>query len=204
MFEQTNKKIKFVEDGGYTWSGTGEDQSLYLTKHIDGTMVVTVNGEPFSDYVINEGRLHLKVGDGDDISVSYQRESYTTTWRKYMDSYIESIGGLRSGYYTDKPPIMSVNWVGDGWLPLLKELIQELIDDGWDRQICDIKEKFGTLRFYTNGGGENHYDIITRYENRSAHVCERCGQPGELRTTGWYKTLCDYHNENRNEHEQEN
>lgn len=50
-----------------------------------------------------------------------------------------------------------------------------------------------SLRFYTNGGGENHYNIITKYENLSVHTCEKCGKSGEQRGDGWIVTLCDEH-----------
>jgi hypothetical protein len=113
-----------------------------------------------------------------------------------FESYLESIGGLENGYYNDRPPIKSAGFfcVGPGWYELIKNLIDELIADGWDKQICQVKEKFGGLRFYTNGGGENHYNIISKYEKLSCNVCEECGESGELRQVGWWKTLCDEHN----------
>lgn len=56
-----------------------------------------------------------------------------------------------------------------------------------------IKEKFGTLRFYYDGGDEYVSGIITMAENMSAVTCEQCGSPGELRNTGWNATLCEEH-----------
>ena len=122
--------------------------------------------------------------------------------RQKVNDYLETIGGLENGYFTDRPPIMQIYGVGDGWMPLVQSLIEELVADGWNREICDIKEKFGGLRFYTNGGGDNHYDIIGKYEKLSYTTCEECGEPGEPRNTGWIKTLCDKHHEEREQEKQ--
>lgn len=87
--------------------------------------------------------------------------------------------------------------VGDGWLPMVKELILKLIDAGWNKQLSDIKEKFGGLCFYIGGGTDEIFDIIEEYEEKSYSICEECGEPGELRKGGWWKTLCDKHHEER-------
>ena len=118
-----------------------------------------------------------------------------TISKEELDAYLESIGGLENGYFSDRPSIKDSYFfsVGPGWYGLIKNLIQELIDDGWDKQICQVKEKFGQLRFYTNGGGDNHYKIISKYEDLSSQVCETCGEPGELQRIGWWKTVCEEH-----------
>lgn len=115
--------------------------------------------------------------------------------KEKFEKYLESIGGLKNGYFPDKEPIKSRHFfsVGDGWLDLIKKLIEELIVDGWNREICQVKEKFAGLRFYTNGGGENHYEIISKYERLSMEICEVCGNPGSVRNIGWMYTLCDSH-----------
>lgn len=111
-----------------------------------------------------------------------------------MDKFLESIGGLENGYFTDRPPITS-SWCfecGKGWYPLLKELIEDLIALGWDKKICQVKEKFGGLRFYINSGTDEIYERISKAENDSYEICERTGNPGKLRQDiGWWTTLCD-------------
>jgi len=113
---------------------------------------------------------------------------------KEMDKFLESIGGLENGYYSDRPPITSC-WsfeCGNGWFPLIKELIVDLIELGWDKQICQVKEKFGGLRFYINSGSDEIYDRISKAEDASYEICERTGKPGKLRQDiGWWTTLCD-------------
>lgn len=111
-----------------------------------------------------------------------------------MDSFLESIGGLENGYYTDRPPIVNSNVfsINVGWFPLIKELIEDLISLGWNKQIIQVKEKFGGLRFYINAGNEEIFDRIVKAERESYTVCENTGKPGKLRKdTGRYRTLCE-------------
>ena len=64
---------------------------------------------------------------------------------------------------------------------------------------AQVKEKFGGLRFYVNGGNDRVWDIIQNAESLSYHVCEECGTMKNVRTYtgGWHRTLCDEHaNEN--------
>ena len=112
-----------------------------------------------------------------------------------FEKYLESINGLENGYYVDKPPIKDAYFfgVGDGWIPLVQKLIEEAVEKGWDKQICQVKEKFGGLRFYINSASDEVFEIIRKYESLSYETCETCGEKGELRKGGWLLTLCDKH-----------
>lgn len=101
----------------------------------------------------------------------------------------------------------------DGWYDLIDELCSRITAHDKEGTVVavQIKEKFGGLRFYTEGtlvidvlgqgrfdmGDESQsiQDLIHEYENRSYSICEVCGQPGRLCcTTGrWYKTVCKDH-----------
>ena len=114
--------------------------------------------------------------------------------KEELDNFLVEIGGLENGWRTDKPPITNSNFfeVGPGWYELIKDLIQDLIELGWDKQVCQVKEKFGGLRFYINTGSDEIYKRITEAEKQSYETCEETGLPGELRTDiGWHTTLCD-------------
>ena len=120
--------------------------------------------------------------------------------KEEMNDYLESIGGLENGMYSNKPKITSCDFfdVQVGWYPLIKNLIDELITLGWDKQVTQVKEKFGGLRFYINGGSDEIYDKITKAEKLSHETCELCGKKGELRTKiRWFTTLCDEHYEQK-------
>ena len=59
-----------------------------------------------------------------------------------------------------------------------------------------VKEKFGTLRFYFYGSRE--FDsLVEMAEELSATTCEECGAYGSLREGGWLRTLCDKHAKDR-------
>lgn len=56
-----------------------------------------------------------------------------------------------------------------------------------------VKEKYGTLRFYY-GGGDDYIDgLVSMAEEMSSVTCETCGKPGKLRGGTWLYTACDEH-----------
>lgn len=65
--------------------------------------------------------------------------------------------------------------------------------------LAQVKEKFGGLRFYINGGSDEVHNYIDFAEAMSYHTCEECGAPGESRNEGWIKVLCDSHHKEREE-----
>lgn len=86
---------------------------------------------------------------------------------------------------------------GPGWAGLLHEMCRRVdlvLDDEWRKvfQWSQIKSKWGTVRAYSNGPDEVD-EIVDWAEALSAITCERCGQPGRLRKTGWITVLCDEH-----------
>jgi hypothetical protein len=111
-----------------------------------------------------------------------------------MDKFLESIGGLENGFFSDRPKIKSNGFleISNGWFGLVKELIEDCIALGWNKEICQIKEKFGGLRFYINSAPEEVFKRIREAEDKSFTTCEVTGNPGQLRTDiGWYRTLCE-------------
>lgn len=58
-----------------------------------------------------------------------------------------------------------------------------------------VKEKFGTLRFYANNCTETHNKLINFAELMSAVTCEVCGSRGKVREGGWLRCLCNEHNQ---------
>lgn len=55
-----------------------------------------------------------------------------------------------------------------------------------------VKEKYGTLRFYVSGETEQQSAMIENAEAMSGIICEECGMTTGTKTytTGWYRTLC--------------
>jgi hypothetical protein len=89
---------------------------------------------------------------------------------------------------------------GDGWYNILNALmgnIQGHID--WKNKkeevvpqvtLDQVKEKFGTLRFYYTGGDDYIRGLVSMAESMSAITCESCGNPGKQTHGGWIKTTC--------------
>ena len=62
-----------------------------------------------------------------------------------------------------------------------------------------VKEKFGGLRFYTNGYTDEVGGMIRMAESMSYRTCEVCGNSGRSNNHGWISTLCDTHRLERGE-----
>jgi len=94
---------------------------------------------------------------------------------------------------------------GDGWYNIIDQLcnnIQHHID--WSHKNKDkesvpqvvaeqVKEKFGTLRFYYQGGDDEISGMVRMAESMSGVTCEKCGSPGSTGGRGWISTLCSIH-----------
>lgn len=93
---------------------------------------------------------------------------------------------------------------GDGWFDLLERLSARIEARALERRARgtpetdlpeaeQVKEKYGTLRFYLARSDDDIDRWILEAEDESARTCELCGNPGELRGVSWYQTLCDAH-----------
>lgn len=83
----------------------------------------------------------------------------------------------------------------------IAKTIQQSLEQG-ERQVppeipqvvaVQVKEKFGTLRFYYDGGDEYIHGLASMAEWVSSVTCEECGERGKLRGSGWVYTACDKH-----------
>lgn len=59
--------------------------------------------------------------------------------------------------------------------------------------VLQIKEKFGGLRFYYDGGDDYIRGLESMAESWAGRTCETCGEKGTRRGGGWIRTLCDTH-----------
>jgi hypothetical protein len=84
-----------------------------------------------------------------------------------------------------------------GWHHLVHPLLEQCKAEGVE--VLQVKEKFGTLRFYTAGNLSGSLRrMIDEAENQSSKVCEVCGKEGQLRSDlSWLKTLCQEHYKER-------
>lgn len=84
----------------------------------------------------------------------------------------------------------------NGWLTILDQLFSTMRTHAKyakleNFKIVQVKEKFGTLRVYTDGADQYINGAITLAEHMSEVTCECCGQNGTIRNNRWIRTLCD-------------
>jgi hypothetical protein len=96
--------------------------------------------------------------------------------------------------------------VGEGWWPIIESLCANIQShtDWWNKNretrpvveqvvVAQIKEKFGGLRFYYEGGDDKIRGMVRMAEAWADAVCEDCGTPATKKTTGWIRNVCDKH-----------
>jgi len=95
----------------------------------------------------------------------------------------------------------------DGWFDLIDRLCWQIDEHckypghGFHKEeredkevyVVQIKEKFGSLRYYLNQNDDYIMGLVSMAESMSAIICEVCGEKGKSRKGGWIKTLCDQH-----------
>jgi hypothetical protein len=124
---------------------------------------------------------------------------YDRMVKEYPDIFSQPFGGFA---------------VGEGWFPIIEALVK-MIDSRqrWLKEVSarfpdkykaaspvvvsQIKEKFGGLRFYYDGGDEYISGLAAMAEVWADRSCEECGSPGTRRGGGWIRTLCDHHEAER-------
>ena len=94
-------------------------------------------------------------------------------------------------------------YVDEGWHPIILALTQQIqaridwsdkIEQPIDQvKVSQIKEKFGGLRFYYDGGDEYIEGMVDMAERWASRTCEICGDRATKHTSGWIKTVCDKH-----------
>ena len=112
-------------------------------------------------------------------------------------------------------------WVEKYGLPTWKEVQEGKQEEaGWIKEepklipqvvASQVKEKYGELRFYYDGGDDTIQGLVNLAEELSYRTCEVCGRMDELvnqNSKGWIKTTCpccteyhskESHRKNRNE-----
>ena len=89
---------------------------------------------------------------------------------------------------------MPVGWRAAFGEDICKEIMEELVRNNCvgSYQILQIKEKYGELRWYSQGGTERiHREVVPKYERISRWICIQCGQPATLVSKGWVAPWCN-------------
>lgn len=134
--------------------------------------------------LIFSGRCEMSIGDGwydiiDQLCANIQnhidniddRRDYTIRWNEEVNN-------------------PDYDWADRSFVKREERAVPEPVDQV---VVTQIKEKFGTLRFYYVGGDDYIDGLEAMADSMSSVICEDCGKPGKLRSGGWVRTLCEDH-----------
>ena len=99
-----------------------------------------------------------------------------------FDLFEETMKALPNDEYKEK---RLAEIVAGDFRPVPESIPQVTLDQ--------VKEKFGTLRFYYSGGDDVIDGMVRMAESMSGVTCEECGSPGKRVGGGWVTTLCEAH-----------
>lgn len=90
---------------------------------------------------------------------------------------------------------MPIGWRNTLGIPLCEELREELIriDPSLlnKYRVSQVKEKYGTLRWYADSYSDQMEDILTKYEDISQYTCVVCGKINvPIFDDGWISPFC--------------
>lgn len=109
-----------------------------------------------------------------------------------------------------QPDETIADWIPPGWEPAFYELCDEINTLLKEYQlspdcvtVCQIKEKFGELRFYTTlnltdvDSRDLRKEIASKFSDlelkamaKTSKICHNCGAPAQYRSTGWVLPCC--------------
>lgn len=84
----------------------------------------------------------------------------------------------------------------DGWYNVIQKACEKLAKLNIpELKFYQVKEKFGSLRLYTNFYSEIIGAIVSQAEQESISICEQCGSTSSTVTSGslvrhWVRSLC--------------
>lgn len=137
--------------------------------------------------------LRFSESDVETFRQEFRRRRHEDFMAEYSDVYKPDHGPAARGLE-----------FGPGWIGIVSDFCDQLRlwqADGWSIRLRWAKEKFGSLRLFTD---VNHvtvtplqsYGIALMREvarRKSLMTCQECGQPGRLRLGAHAATLCDRH-----------
>jgi hypothetical protein len=139
--------------------------------------------------LIFSGRCEISINDGwfDIIDILcgniQNRIDNAITQRKYAIEWNKDVNDP------------DYDWADRSFVKRKEREVPELVEQVVAKQ---IKEKFGTLRFYYDGGDDYIRGLEAMAASMSGVICEECGSPGTSRSTKkqrWVRVLCEKHAE---------
>ena len=101
---------------------------------------------------------------------------------------------------------------GYGWFDIISELCDKINEyekskntgsllESFEKKytpvkFTQIKQKFGGLTIYFDGGDKQIRNFVEEAERSSYTICEVCGKPGKPTKKGWIRVVCEEHEKN--------
>jgi hypothetical protein len=99
-----------------------------------------------------------------------------------------------TNFYFDKREVPADHWISDRINQQIQDAAYRKVPEVVQQVVADqVKEKFGTLRFYYTGGDDYVAGLVAMAESMSGVTCEMCGTLGKKQGGSWIKTLCEQH-----------
>lgn len=126
--------------------------------------------------------------------------------RKINKALIKEYPFLRPLDYYTSEPIKNINYnftllddMPIGWKKAFGKLLCEDLKEALvktnsleEYSVCQVKEKFGSLRWYDNGHTNEVGDTLAKYEYISQFICVECGKINvPTINEGWVMPMCE-------------
>lgn len=162
-----------------------------FSKHMEDTYPKMYKGKRYGGFAIGEGWWHIIESLSSNIyhHVKHQRNMRLRDLRK-VRAKRQGLEALIT-FHQGKAKAASEWHVENAQEDMEKDI--QVTPRLNHINVAQVKEKFGELRFYYDGGDETIRGMESMAESWAAHTCETCGERGEGRHGGWIRTLCDKH-----------
>jgi len=131
------------------------------------------------DQLMGNIQHHIDWKEKQRIGAIKYNEMATQAKAGNFDLFEEDMKNLTNDEYKEK----RLGEIVAGDFRQVPELIPQVTLD-------QVKEKFGTLRFYYSGGDDYISGMVSLAESMTGVTCESCGNIGERRGGGWVHTYC--------------
>ena len=131
------------------------------------------------------------------IKKKQQKLRYKKLCKRYPFLIIHDWSGKPLDYEFTYLDDMPEGWKRAFGIDMCKDIRRVLVKANYlyDYRVCQVKEKYGTLRWYDYGAPSSIYrelqDVIDKYEGLSYRTCIWCGRPATKISQGWISPWCD-------------
>lgn len=174
-----------------------------LQKHVGNGFIITgittsintFTGDPFIIYHVHKNEV-LDINYGFafktfDICINKRNEKIYNFINYIWENIINKICFIPLSTELDAMP---EGWRKSFGIKMCKEIKQELKKHNYlyKYRITQIKEKFGSLRWYDAGSPKGCINkIIDKYESISRYTCINCGAKAKYISKGWVSPYCE-------------